>query len=262
MGANPDLAKQLEDSVEDNGMSPDDMIKNIEAMGDAAEATRVSGNKVIQEISRLVPHYVSGSADLHGSTRNYINDGGNFGAGFDKSYSGKNLYFGIREHAMGSIMNGFAFHGLFKISGSTFLVFVDYFRATLRVASLSELNRVSYILTHDSIGVGEDGPTHQPVETVSGLRVIPNLDVYRPADAEETVAAMVHSVTRKGGPTALIFSRQNLEQNDDLDFMARREGTLKGAYVAKKETADLDLIILATGSEVQHALKASADLPG
>merc|ERR1712134_134587 len=145
--ANPDLAKKLEDSVADNVMPAEDMIKEIDAMGDDAEATRVSGNKVIQEISRLVPNYVSGSADLHGSTRNYINEGGNFGAGFDKTYGGKNLYFGIREHAMGSIMNGFAFHGLFKISGSTFLVFVDYFRPTVRVASLSELNAVSYILT-------------------------------------------------------------------------------------------------------------------
>merc|ERR1712176_459792 len=262
MGANPDLAKQLEDSVEDNVMSPDDMIKNIEAMGDAAEATRVSGNKVIQEISRLVPHYISGSADLHGSTRNYIENAGNFGAGFDKSYSGKNLYFGIREHAMGSIMYGFAYHGLFKVSGSTFLVFADYLRATVRVAALSELNRVSYILTHDSIGVGEDGPTHQPVETVSGLRVIPNLDVMRPGDAEETAAAMIHSVTRKEGPVALIFSRQNIDQNNDMDYVERREGTLKGAYVAKKESGDLDLIIMATGSEVQHALKAAADLPG
>merc|ERR1711935_1280530 len=189
---------------------------------------------------------------MGGSTRNYINDAGNFGSGFDKTYSGKNLYFGIREHAMGAIMNGFAFHGLFKISGSTFLVFVDYFRATLRVASLSELNRVSYILTHDSIGVGEDGPTHQPVETVSGLRVIPNLDVYRPGDAEETVAAMVSSVTRSGGPTALILSRQNLVQNNDMPAMERREGALKGAYVAKKESGDLDLIVLATGSEIQH----------
>merc|ERR1711966_572715 len=260
--ANPDLAKQLEDAVADNTMPAEDMIKEIAAMGDDAEATRVSGNKVIQEISRLVPNYVSGSADLHGSTRNYINEGGNFGAGFDKTYGGKNLYFGIREHAMGSIMNGFAFHGLFKVSGSTFLVFVDYFRPTVRVASLSELGAVSYILTHDSIGVGEDGPTHQPVETVSGLRVIPNLDVYRPADAEETVAAMVSSVTRKDGPTALIFSRQNLDQNNDMDFMARREGALKGAYVAKKESGDLDLIIIATGSEVQHALKATAELPG
>jgi len=260
--ANPDLAKQLEDSVADNTMPAEDMIKEIAPMGPDAEATRVSGNKVIQEISRLVPNYVSGSADLHGSTRNYINEGGNFGAGFDKSYSGKNLYFGIREHAMGAIMNGFGFHGLFKISGSTFLVFVDYLRPTVRVASLAELGAVSYILTHDSIGVGEDGPTHQPVETVSGLRVIPNLDVFRPGDAEETVAAMVHSATRKDGPTALIFSRQNMDQNNDMDYMARREGALKGGYVAKKETADLDLIVLATGSEVPHAIKAAADLPG
>jgi transketolase len=260
--ANPELAKQLENAVTDTTMSAEEMIKEIPKMGEAAEATRVSQFKAIQEISKLVPHYVSGSADLHGSTRNYINDGGNFGSGFDKTYSGKNLYFGIREHAMGSIMNGFAFHGLFKISGSTFLVFVDYMRATLRVAALSELNRVSYILTHDSIGVGEDGPTHQPVETVSGLRVIPNLDVYRPGDAEETVAAMVHSVTRKEGPTALIFSRQNIDQNNDMDYMARREGALKGAYIAKKETADLDLIVIATGSELPHALKAAADLPG
>jgi len=260
--ANPDLAKQLKDAVEDNVMSADDMIKEIPEMKSGPEATRVSQNKVIQEISKLVPHYVSGSADLHGSTRNYINDGGNFGAGLDKTYSGKNLYFGIREHAMGSIMNGFAYHGLFKISGSTFLVFVDYMRATLRVASLSELNRVSYILTHDSIGVGEDGPTHQPVETVSGLRVIPNLDVFRPADAEETVAAMVHSVTRKDGPTALIFSRQNIDQNDAMDYMERRTGALKGAYIAKKEEGDLDLIIMATGSEVPHALKAAEGLKG
>merc|ERR1712231_1574 len=260
--ANPELAKQLDDAVNDNVMSAEEMIKAIPEMGSGAEATRVSGNKVIQDISKLVPNYVSGSADLHGSTRNYIDNGGNFGAGFDKTYAGKNLYFGIREHSMGTILNGIAYHGIFKASGSTFLVFVDYFRPTIRVASLAELNRVSYILTHDSIGVGEDGPTHQPVETVSGLRVMPNLDVYRPADAEETVAAYVHSVTRTGGPTAPIFSRQNLDQNDDVDFMARREGALKGAYIAKKESADLDMIIIAAGSEVQHALKVAADMPG
>jgi Transketolase len=260
--ANPELAKELKDAIEDNVPSAEEMIKSIPATGAKAEATRVSGANAIQEIAKLVPHYVSGSADLHGSCRNYINDGGNFGAGFDKSYAGRNLYFGIREHAMGSILNGFAYHGLFKASGSTFAVFVDYLRPTIRVAALAELNRVSYILTHDSIGVGEDGPTHQPVETVSGLRVFPNLDVWRPSDAEETVASFVSSVTRKEGPTALIFSRQNMDQNDALDYMARREGALKGAYVAKKETADLDLIIIATGSEVQHALKAAADLPG
>merc|ERR1719354_1018191 len=206
--ANPELATELTNAVEDNVPSPEEMFKTIPEQGSEAEATRVSGNKIIQEISKAVPHYISGSADLHGSCRNYIEDGGNYGAGFDKSYSGKNLYFGIREHAMGSIMNGFAYHGLFKVSGSTFAVFVDYFRPTIRVAALAELNRVSYILTHDSIGVGEDGPTHQPVETVSGLRVFPNLDVWRPSDAEETVAAFVSSVTHEEGPTALIFSRQ------------------------------------------------------
>merc|ERR1712127_1034662 len=193
--ANPELATELTNAVEDNVPSAEEMFKAIPATNAEAEATRVSGNKIIQEISKLVPHYISGSADLHGSCRNYIEDGGNFGAGFDKSYAGKNLYFGIREHAMGSIMNGFAYHGLFKVSGSTFAVFVDYFRPTIRVAALAELQRVSYILTHDSIGVGEDGPTHQPVETVSGLRVFPNLDVWRPSDAEETVAAFVSSVT-------------------------------------------------------------------
>jgi len=255
--ANPDMAKELKDSIEDNVMPVDQMMKAIPATNAAAEATRVSGNNAIQQIAKLVPNYISGSADLHGSCRNYINDGGNFGAGFDKSYSGKNLYFGIREHSMGSILNGIAYHGIFRASGSTFAVFVDYFRPTIRVAALAELGRVSYVLTHDSIGVGEDGPTHQPVETVSGLRVFPNLDVYRPGDAEETVAAYGHSVTRKDGPTALIFSRQNMDQNSDMDYMARREGTLKGGYVAKKETGELDLIILATGSELQHALKAA-----
>lgn len=255
--ANPELAKELTDAVEDNVMPADEMMKAIPATNADAEATRVSGNKAIQDIAKLVPNYISGSADLHGSCRNYINDGGNFGTGFDKTYSGKNLYFGIREHAMGSILNGIAYHGLFRASGSTFAVFVDYFRPTIRVAALAELGRVSYILTHDSIGVGEDGPTHQPVETVSGLRVFPNLDVYRPGDAEETVAAFAHSVTRKDGPTALIFSRQNMDQNDAMDYMERRTGTLKGGYVAKKETGELDLIILATGSELQHALKAA-----
>merc|ERR1712029_428800 len=234
--ANPKLAKELKDAVEDNVPSPEEMFKAIDELKSPAEATRVSGFKVIQDIAKLVPQYVSGSADLHGSTRNYINDGGNFGAGLDKTYAGRNMYFGIREHAMGAILNGIAYHGIFKASGSAFAVFVDYFRPTIRVASLAELNRVSYILTHDSIGVGEDGPTHQPVETVSGLRVFPNLDTFRPADAEETVAAYVHSVTR--------------------------EGALKGAYIAKKETADLDMIIIATGSEVQHALKVAADMPG
>jgi len=260
--ANPEMAKELTDAIEDNVMSAEEMIKELPKTDAPAEATRVSGNNIIQDIAKLVPNYISGSADLHGSCRNYINEGGNFGAGFDKSYDGRNLYFGIREHSMGSILNGIAYHGIFKASGSTFAVFVDYMRPTIRVAALAELGRVSYVLTHDSIGVGEDGPTHQPVETVSGLRVFPNLDVYRPGDAEETVAAYVHSVTHKDGPTALIFSRQNMDQNDAMDYMERREGALKGGYIAKKETEDLELIILATGSELQHAIKTAKDMPG
>merc|ERR1711988_383390 len=132
------------------------------------------------------------STDLHGSTKNYIKNVGDFGAdGVDgKSYDGRNFYYGIREHGMGSIMNGMSYFGLNLVSGATFLVFADYMKAPVRVAALSELP-TSYIWSHDSIGVGEDGPTHQPVETVTSFRAIPNLDVIRPCDAEETAGAYV-----------------------------------------------------------------------
>jgi transketolase len=253
--ANGDLATALENGLAKKTPSAAEMFAAIPPMDTDAEATRVSGYKVIQNIASLVPTYISGSADLHGSTRNYIDDGKNFGAGLDKTYAGKNLYFGIREHAMGSIMNGFAYHGIFTISGSTFLVFADYMRATVRVAALAELP-VSYIWTHDSIGVGEDGPTHQPVETVSGLRVFPNVDVIRPADAEETVGAYVASIDKKDGPTALILSRQNLNQMSGVDVNLRRNGVLKGAYVCKPEKGALKKIVMATGSEVQHCMAA------
>jgi transketolase len=160
---------------------------------------------------------------------------------------------------MGSLMNGIAFHGLFRPSGATFLVFVDYMRATIRVAALAELP-CTYILTHDSIGVGEDGPTHQPVETTSSLRVFPNLDVIRPADPEETVGAYVHSQQRQNGPTALILTRQNVRTLKEIPVTTRREGVLKGGYIAHKETGALKLIILAAGSEVQHAMDAAAKI--
>jgi len=160
---------------------------------------------------------------------------------------------------MGCIMNGFAYYGLFRPSGATFLVFADYMRATVRIAALAELG-VSYIWTHDSIGVGEDGPTHQPVETVSGLRAFPNLDVIRPADYEETAAAYAASIDKKDGPTALILSRQNLDQLTDVPVDVRRQGTLKGAYTLIKEKGDLKAIIIATGSEVQHAYAAAKEL--
>merc|ERR1719487_1386752 len=156
-------------------------------------------------------------------------------------------------------MNGFAYFGLHQVSGATFLVFADYMRATLRVAALAELP-TSYILTHDSVGVGEDGPTHQPVEATSGLRIIPNLDVIRPADPEEVAGAFIASVDRKNGPTALILSRQNVRTLNEIPVQDRRMGTLMGGYVALKETGDLKMILLASGSELQWAMDAAKEL--
>ena len=160
----------------------------------------------------------SGSADLHGSTKNYIKNVGNFGnpAIEGKDFSGRNFYFGIREHAMGTMLNGMAYYGLNRVSGATFLVFADYMRAAIRVAALSETALSAIFLTHDSVGVGEDGPTHQPVEATSGLRIIPNLDVIRPADPEEVAGAFAASIDRLDGPTALIFSRQNVRTLNEI----------------------------------------------
>jgi len=260
--ANPDLAKLLQDGIDKKMPTVDEIFAAIpEFESGKAEATRGSGEKALQGVAKTCPLYISGSADLHGSNKNYIAGGGDFGPSgqYDKTYAGRNLHYGIREHAMGSILNGFAYYGLFRVSGATFLVFVDYLRAPLRVAALSELP-VGYILTHDSIGVGEDGPTHQPVETVSGLRVMPNLDVIRPCDGEETAGAFAASVERLDGPTALILTRQNVADMNVASAKERRYGTLKGAYIIKKETASLNLILLATGSEVQHAVKAAEQL--
>merc|ERR1719478_859698 len=218
-------------------------------------ATRNAGAEVLQPIANAMPFYVSGSADLHGSNKNYMKGVGDFSK---NNYAGRNFYYGIREHAMGAILNGMGFYGLFRVSGSTFLVFSDYMRASVRVAALSHLP-INYIWTHDSIGVGEDGPTHQPVETVASLRNIPNLDVMRPGDADETAAAYVSAMERQDGPTALILSRQNLPVIDE-PAAAKREGTLKGGYVLKKEKGTLSGIILAAGSEVSIAVEAAAQL--
>jgi len=203
----------------------------------------------------MMPFYNSGSADLHGSNKNYIKDVGDFSK---NNYAGRNFYYGIREHAMGAILNGMGFYGLFRVSGSTFLVFSDYMRASVRVAALSHLP-INYIWTHDSIGVGEDGPTHQPVEVVASLRNIPNLDVMRPGDADETAAAYCSALERLDGPTALILSRQNLPVIDE-PAADKRAGTMKGGYVLKKESADLTGIIVAAGSEVWIAVEAAAEL--
>ena len=199
---------------------------------------------------------VSGSADLYGSTLNYIGTSKDWGV---TNYGGRNIRFGIREHAMAGIMNGIAYDGLFRPSGATFLVFADYARPSIRIAALAHLPTI-YIFTHDSIGVGEDGPTHQPVETVTGLRGIPNLDVIRPADPEETAGAFAASLQRTDGPTVLVLTRQVVPNLTFAPVQTRREGVARGAYVLVKETAPLELILLAAGSEVQHAVAAAKEL--
>lgn len=251
--ANPKLVRELEDGV------PSDLLSKIpEFEAGTGVATRASGGTIMQSIAGVVPQVLSGSADLYGSTKNYIKDGGDFGP---DNFAGRNIWFGIREHGMGAICNGIAYDGIFKISGATFLVFADYMRGSIRLASLAKLP-VTYIFTHDSVGVGEDGPTHQPVETVSSLRVIPNLDVIRPADAEETAGAFAAALQREDGPSALVLTRQNIPAQDNIPISVRRDGVIRGGYIAKKESTELELILMATGSELQHAMDASEKLGG
>jgi transketolase len=255
--ANGDLAAELEAVL--SGTTPD-LLSVIPNFDPAANiATRKAGSEVLQPVAQAMPLVISGSADLHGSTLNYIKDGGDFNA---KNRGGRNLFFGIREHAMCGILNGLAYDGIFRPSGATFLVFSDYGRPSIRLAAISRLP-VVYIFTHDSVGVGEDGPTHEPVETVAALRAIPGLDVIRPADPEETAGAFAAAFQKTDGPTLLALSRQNLPTLNEIPVETRREGVFKGGYVARKETAALDTILLASGSELQHALKAAEELgPG
>jgi len=254
--ANPDLASRLEAGAA-APVDADELLALIpEAEADAKLATRAAGSNVLQPIAVARPELISGSADLHGSTKNYINDAGDFLPGNE---SGRNLLFGIREHGMGALLNGVAYDGIWRASGATFMVFADYLRPSIRLASLAGLP-VVYIFTHDSVGVGEDGPTHQPVETVSGLRVIPNLDVIRPCDTEETAGAFVAAMQRQSGPTVLSLTRQGVPNINTVSANERRYGVLKGGYVIKKEAAGLETIIIATGSEVQHAIAAADEL--
>ena len=218
--------------------------------------SRASGRDVLQPLAAELPLLIGGSADLYGSTLNYIAADKDFDA---TNRAGRNIRFGIREHAMAAICNGIAYDGLFRPSCATFLVFADYSRPSMRLAALAKLP-VVYIYTHDSIGVGEDGPTHQPVETVSALRLIPNFDVIRPADAEEVAGAYAAALERTDGPTLLALSRQALPLLNDIPPHIRRAGVLKGGYVAVQETAPLTHILIATGSELQLAIAAAKEL--
>jgi transketolase len=252
---NPDKAKLLDDGLERK--IPADLFAKIPNFPkDAKLATRKAGGEVLQPIAQAMPLLMSGSADLYGSTMNYIKDGGDFTR---NNPGGRNIRFGIREHGMCAILNGISYHGLFRASGATFLVFTDYCRAAIRLAALSKLPNI-YIFTHDSIGVGEDGPTHEPVETVSSVRLMPNIDVIRPADPEETAGAFVAAMQRTDGPTLLALTRQTVPTLNDIDPTLRREGVLRGGYIARQENGKLDLIILSCGSELQHALAAAKEL--
>lgn len=253
--ANPNLKKQLDDGLAK--FVPEDLLEKIpEFPEDTKMATRASGGEILQTIADNVPMFFSGSADLYGSTKNYIKSSGDFGP---NDWTGRNIWFGIREHAMGALCNGAAYDGIFRASGATFAVFADYLRPSIRLAALAKLP-VIYYFTHDSVGVGEDGPTHQPVETCSGLRVIPGLDVLRPADAEETAGALAAAVQKTDGPSLVLLTRQNVPNINTSSAAERREGVLRGGYILRKETGSLDAIIIATGSEVQHAIAAAEEL--
>ncbi|MBE3551959.1 MAG: transketolase [Kyrpidia tusciae] len=217
-------------------------------------ATRQASGKAIQALARRIPTFLGGSADLASSNETAIEGEGAFQP---DRYDGRNLWFGVREHAMGAALNGMALHGGLRVYGGTFLVFSDYMRPAIRLAALME-QPVVYVFTHDSIAVGEDGPTHQPIEQIPALRLIPGLRVYRPADANETVAAWRDVLARPEGPAALVLTRQKLPVLAETARLAS-EGVARGGYVladAENPTA----IIIATGSEVSLAMDAKKRL--
>ena len=215
--------------------------------GDDPIATRAAGGKIMAALAPALPELIGGSADLHPSTKTYLSA---YPAVRKGEYGGRNLHFGIREHAMGGILNGIALHGGLRPYGSTFFVFSDYMRPSIRLAALMRLP-VIYIFTHDSIFVGEDGPTHQPVEQAASLRAIPGLTVIRPADARETVAAWRITVEHRDGPMALLLTRQKLPILDGTDGA----GVACGAYVIA-DAPEPQVILIASGSEVSVALGA------
>ncbi|MCI0765103.1 transketolase [Bacillus sp. TL12] len=253
--AYPELANELQAAMK--GLLPEGWDKNLPTyeLGSKA-ATRNSSGAVINAIAEAVPSFFGGSADLAGSNKTYMNNEKDFTRA---DYSGKNIWYGVREFAMGAAMNGIALHGGLKTYGGTFFVFSDYLRPAIRLAALMQLP-VTYVFTHDSIAVGEDGPTHEPVEQLAALRAMPNVSVIRPADGNESVAAWKLALESTSTPTALILTRQDLptlEGAKDDTY----EKVAKGAYVisaSKKETADV--ILLATGSEVSLAIEAQTAL--
>lgn len=237
-----------------SGKLPENWIMALPRFGpdDKPMATRAASGRVLESLATVIPELVGGSADLAPSTRTYLSGFGDFSR---ESPQGRNYHFGVREHGMGAILNGMTLYGGLRPYGSTFLVFSDYMRPSVRLAALMGLP-VIYVWTHDSIFVGEDGPTHEPIEQLMSLRLIPNLTVIRPADANETAAAWKIALERSDGPTALVLSRQNLPTLAETVDRAL-EGVARGAYVLSESPLDrVDIILIATGSEVGDALEA------
>jgi transketolase len=217
-------------------------------------STRVASGNAINHFVKIVPSIFGGSADLSNSTMTDMTGEAAFAI---ESYAGRNVYFGIREHAMGAAANGMAQHGGVKPFVSTFFVFNDYLRPSIRLAALQKLP-VTYVFTHDSIAVGEDGPTHEPVEQLTALRAIPGLTVIRPSDANETASSWAYALQNTEGPVALILSRQNLPVFEETK--ANIENLSKGAYILTETNENPDVILMATGSEVSLAVSAKAEL--
>lgn len=215
------------------------------------EATRNSSGRAIQVIAKHLPNFVGGSADLDPSTKTAIKGSGNIGK---NSFEGRNIHFGVREHAMGSMANGLAYQQCWFPYTATFLVFSDYMRPTLRLAALSHLQTL-FIFTHDSYAVGEDGPTHEPIEQIASMRLIPNLRLYRPADGLETALSYYSAIEHKHGPSTLIFTRQDLPPLE-RESSFKNEDVLKGGYVVQG-SANSEIVIVATGSEVSLAVDAA-----
>lgn len=247
---NPELAKKFESYLDLE--LPMDYIDSEEFWSfDKDMSTRVASGMLINRLSVRVPNLIGGSADLAPSNNTYMKDREDFSK---ENYKGTNLRFGVREHAMAAAVNGLYLHGGLRPYGGTFFIFSDYMKPSMRLSALMEIP-VTYILTHDSIGVGEDGPTHQPVEQLAMFRALPNFNIYRPCDARETAAAWYSALTSEKTPTGLALTRQNLPLLEGTGKEA-----LKGGYIVKKEKNDLQIILLASGSEVQLVYEAADKL--
>jgi transketolase len=253
--AHPQLAAQLKLAI--NGQLPagwDDEIPSY-SVSDKAIATRSASGEILNAIARRLPTLIGGSADLASSNKTLLKGEETFRA---PDYTGRNIWFGVREHAMGAALNGMLLHGGVRVYGGTFLVFSDYLRPAIRLAAIMKLP-VVYVFTHDSIAVGEDGPTHEPIEHLPSLRAIPGLYVLRPADANETAAAYRFAVQKADGPVAMILTRQNLPILEGTKERAP-DYFEKGAYILSEPQEYPQGILLATGSEVSLALRAQQQL--